>query len=169
MQLSKEVLDFDLGEGACPVNEMVKDTFIITNTTPTKCVPRSPLSLNLQPGVVAYTSGVVLFPGPHRTRVKFHFEPASMGHCKLLFEPSSGTIGAGAVRSSPAPASDCSPGRGRISRVMTTPKQSTPHNAQKNKGTKKIIAKLTLSNSEPVNFRVNLKITGIILSQYRSC
>lgn len=35
---------------------------------------------------------------------------------------------------------------------------------QKNKGTKKIIAKLTLSNSEPVNFRVNLKITGIMLS-----
>jgi hypothetical protein len=33
---------------------------------------------------------------------------------------------------------------------------------QKNKGTKKIIAKLTLSNSEPVNFRVNLKITGSI-------
>jgi len=92
-QLSKEVLDFDLGEGACPVNEMVKDTFIITNTTSTK--------------------------------VKFHFEPASMGHCKLIFDPSSGTIGAGA----------------------------------KNKGTKKIIAKLTLSNSEPVNFRVNLKIT----------
>jgi hypothetical protein len=44
--LSKEVLDFDLGEGACPVNEMVKDTFIITNTTTTKWVPRS-LSLSL--------------------------------------------------------------------------------------------------------------------------
>jgi hypothetical protein len=166
--LSKEVLDFDLGEGACPVNEMVKDTFIITNTTPTKCVPRSPLSLytfNLE--LLLIPPAWFCFLG--RTRVKFHFEPASMGHCKLLFEPSSGTIGAGAVRSSPAPASDCSPGRGRISRVMTSPKQSTPHNAQKNKGTKKIIAKLTLSNSEPVNFRVNLKITGIILSQYRLC
>jgi len=92
-QLSKEVLDFDLGEGACPVNELVKDQFIITNTTAAK--------------------------------VKFHFEPASTGHCKLIFEPSSGTIGAGV----------------------------------KNKGTKKIVAKMTLSSGEPVNFRVNLKIT----------
>jgi hypothetical protein len=30
------VLDFDLGENACPVNELVKDTFIITNTTTNK-------------------------------------------------------------------------------------------------------------------------------------
>lgn len=36
MQLSKEALDFDLGDSAPPLNEVIKDTFIITNTTAVK-------------------------------------------------------------------------------------------------------------------------------------
>jgi hypothetical protein len=33
VQLSKEVIDFNLGEGACPLNETVRDVFTITNNT----------------------------------------------------------------------------------------------------------------------------------------
>jgi hypothetical protein len=90
--LSKEVLDFGLGDGAFPVNEPVRDQLNIINNTSNK--------------------------------VKFHFEPVSMPSCKLVFEPASGSISSN----------------------------------QKNKCVKKIIAKMTLTTSEPVNFRVNLKI-----------
>jgi len=45
--LSKEALDFGMGDTAPPVGQVVKDVFTIYNTTPSKYASRMPPALAL--------------------------------------------------------------------------------------------------------------------------
>jgi len=67
--LSKEVVDFGLGEGACPLNETVRDTFTLTNSSGQKMrfqfdpIPSPNCKLTFDP-----SSGVIPFKPKKRVK-----------------------------------------------------------------------------------------------------